>query len=89
MSTTPIRLAFQDGCAVTFSFQDAPSFHMDVGTVVHGDVVKYDGPYELTPGEEAQVLPTQGFTMAEDFVINPIPSNYGLITYDGSTITVS
>lgn len=49
----------------------------------------YDGPYEVTPSEEAQVLNTELRTTTEDIVISPIPSNYGLITYNGTTITVS
>lgn len=49
----------------------------------------YGGPYEVTPSGEAQVLETDSFYMNGDVVINPIPSNYGLITYNGSEITVS
>lgn len=49
----------------------------------------YPGPYEVTPSSEAQVLPTTHHTMTGDLVVNPIPSNYGLITWNGSTLTVS
>lgn len=49
----------------------------------------YQGPYEVTPTREAQVLGTAGRRMASDVVINPIPRNYGLITWNGSTLTVS
>lgn len=49
----------------------------------------YPGPYEVTPSSEAQVLPTTHRTMTGDLVVNPIPSNYGLITWNGSTLTVS
>lgn len=49
----------------------------------------YDGPYEVTPSGEAQILETDALYMNGDVVINPIPSNYGLITYNGSEITVS
>lgn len=49
----------------------------------------YDGPYEATPSRTAQTLPTNGYRMAGDVLIAAIPSNYGLITYDGSVITVS
>lgn len=49
----------------------------------------YEGPYEVTPGAEAQTLETDALYMRGDIVINPIPSNYGLITWNGSTITVS
>lgn len=49
----------------------------------------YAGSYEITPSDTAQVLPTTGRGMASDIVVKPIPSNYGLITWDGSTLTVS
>ena len=49
----------------------------------------YEGPYEVTPGAEEQTLETNALYMTGNITINPIPNNYGLITYDGSTITVS
>lgn len=49
----------------------------------------YEGDYYVTPGDEEQVLPTQGKRLTEDLVIGPIPSNYGRITWNGSTLTVS
>lgn len=49
----------------------------------------YEGSYEVTPSREAQTLPTSGLLMSQDVVVNPIPPQYGLITYNGSTITVS
>lgn len=49
----------------------------------------YRGEYEITPGTETQILETKEFYLNENITINPIPSNYGLITWNGSTITVS
>lgn len=49
----------------------------------------YPGPTTVTPSAQAQTLETAGFYMREDITIEPIPSNYGLITWDGSTLTVS
>lgn len=49
----------------------------------------YTGPYEVTPSSETQTLDTDTFYMNGNITINPVPSNYGLITWDGSTITVS
>lgn len=54
---------------------------------ISGDV--YDGDYEVTPGQSAVVLTTVGKAMARNVTVNPIPSNYGLITWNGSTLTVS
>lgn len=49
----------------------------------------YHGVYEVTPSPETQILGTQGKLLEEDVVVNPIPSNYGLITWNGVVITVS
>ena len=49
----------------------------------------YPGPYEVTPSATEQVLETDAFYMNGNITINPIPSNYGLITWDGSVLTVS
>lgn len=52
-------------------------------------VPAYEGQTEITPSAETQVLQTQGELMLSNITINPIPSNYGLITWDGATLTVS
>ena len=57
--------------------------------VVNADADEYDGPYEATPTEDAQTLATQAKLMTADFVVAPIPTNYGRITYDGTTIHIS
>lgn len=50
---------------------------------------QYDGEHIFTPTASTQVVPIAGKTSLQDIVINPIPNNYGLITYDGFGITVS
>lgn len=53
------------------------------------DLQGYDGPYVVTPTREEQELPTKYRNMSQNVIVNPIPSNYGLITWDGSVLTVS
>lgn len=53
------------------------------------DFPDYDGPYEFTPTMETQTVPTKEKALLNNIVINPIPQNYGLITYNGAYITVS
>ena len=53
------------------------------------DVDDYTGVYAVTPSAETQTLQTNGLRMLDNVTINPIPSNYGLITWNGSTLTVS
>lgn len=49
----------------------------------------YDGAYEWTPTQSTQTIEIENKKALTNITINPIPSNYGLITWDGSTITVS
>ena len=50
---------------------------------------QYSGITTVTPSSVAQVLPTEERVVLENIIINPIPSNYGLITWNGATLTVS
>lgn len=49
----------------------------------------YTGEYSVTPSGDVQTLETNGLRMTDNITINPIPTNYGLITWNGSVITVS
>lgn len=49
----------------------------------------YTGAYTVTPSAAEQVLYTDGLRMTDNITVNPIPSNYGLITWNGSVLTVS
>lgn len=49
----------------------------------------YEGAVFVTPSADLQVLQTKDLRMTENITVNPIPQNYGLITWNGSTITVS
>jgi len=57
--------------------------------VVVPEVDYFDGDYEYTPTQEAQTIPIIGKTARQNITINPIPSNYGLITWNGAILTVS
>ena len=65
------------------------------GVSVRGSVdslsaaVPYPGPYFITPDENRHVLQTAGKTASTNITVEPIPSNYGLITWNGSVLTVS
>lgn len=76
--------------------------HLDgrcsLNTLLDGSVISilkvndfdyYTGAYEVTPSAEVQTLSTQNLMMSQNVTINPIPSNYGLITWNGSALTVS
>lgn len=49
----------------------------------------YSGPTEFTPTDAEQTVPVMGRSMLTDITINPIPSNYGLVAWNGTVLTVS
>ena len=49
----------------------------------------YQGITTITPSRNRQTLNTNGCVMTQDIVVESIPSNYGLITWNGSVLTVS
>lgn len=59
----------------------------DLQPVSHFDV--YTGPTEIIPSEDVQTLQTTDKVLLSNIVIQPIPSNYGLITVVGNHIMVS
>ena len=70
----------------------APKVTAETGTPVARRWVEreaYEGPYSITPSASAQTLDTADKRMTGDVVVGPIPSNYGLITWDGGVLTVS
>ena len=48
----------------------------------------YDGAYSFTPSSAAQTIEIQDLTARQNITIEPIPSNYGRIIYNGATIRV-
>ena len=62
----------------------------DVPHVPHVPVFpEYTGECVFTPSLQTQIAPTIQKVLLRNITINPIPNNYGLITYNGNTITVS
>lgn len=66
------------------------------GVTIGGQVVKeyvevetYDGEYTVTPSQETQVLATTNKRLVQNVTVNPIPSNYGRIDWNGQYLTVS
>lgn len=53
------------------------------------NIPHYEGETTFTPTQNTQTVQTVGMMMDSNITINPIPENYGLITWDGSVLTVS
>ena len=84
------KTVFRESNDMAASFHDDPmTVAVSFGEFTSIEHDTYEGPYEVTPTLQTQTLATEELVMAHNVVINPIPSNYGLITWDGSTLTVS
>ena len=85
-----ISLRIDDQNRIPLRIKEESSVSLNVG----GDFYAvgppyYDGAYDITPSESVQVLEMKDMRASSNVTINPIPSNYGLITWDGSRLTVS
>lgn len=65
------------------------SANIGMDMMVRVDGTPYTGQTAVIPSDTRQVLPTSGTLLTQDITIEPIPQNYGLITWNGSTLTVS
>lgn len=87
-----MKLSVQFGTPhITFKF-GTPSLGISTGNLIirdNSEFPVYDGSYEVTPTQQTQTLNTSQKVLVENVIINPIPSNYGLISYNGSVLTVS
>lgn len=83
-----MKVKYNADFSAQLNYKDGASFNAGY-SAVGGNIPKYTGEYEVTPTQQTQTLLTEGLKMTANVVVNPIPSNYGLITYNGSVITVS
>lgn len=85
-----VILTAEESESVSMSVEsDSITLEAEACIYVGGSGDPYSGQYEWTPTQETQTIPISGKTAARNITINPIPSNYGLITWNGSTLTVS
>lgn len=84
--TRQFNVIFTEAESFDCSMASDDDFHVDFGEAVPKE---YAGSYTITPAAEAQTLATANRLLSRDIVVEAIPSNYGLITYNGSIITVS
>ena len=88
--TVPLTIAESVQQVALSVASDIESIALELATpiqVITGE--HYHGATEFTPSAEQQVIHTEGLFVDDPIIIDPIPSNYGLITWDGTKITVS
>lgn len=78
-----------DASAVSLSVASVAEIPLVAGDTTAITSNPYEGAYEWTPTTSQQTISIKDKTATNDIIINPIPSNYGLITWNGSTLTVS
>lgn len=89
MNELHISLHVEPEADASLHVDEGADLALNLGEKFEGGGTPYSGRYEVTPSESTQVLETAYRKMTANVVVNPIPSNYGRITYNGSTITVS
>lgn len=90
MSDTKVKGNIQTGSTIVIGSIN------DKKVVLSGDIKtgakhipNYDGPYTVIPGDEVIILTTKDMKCLENITVNPVPSNYGKIGWNGSYLTVS
>lgn len=81
-----MNVIFDEGQNFDVNLSEDGEFDVEFSGVPKGT---YTGEYSVTPSDERQYLPTEGKTLTQDIVVEPIPSNYGLVTWDGSILMIS
>lgn len=84
--TRHFRVGFKEDAGFQVGFTKDDAFKVDFGA---GVAEEYTGRYNVTPTRETQTLSTANRVLLDNVTIEPIPSNYGLITWNGSVLTVS
>ena len=88
--TVPVLVSNNNEALAISIGNSAESIPMGIGcSYSAGEYDNYEGPYEVTPGPETQVLETNGKVMINNVTVKPIPQNYGLVTWNGSVLTIS
>lgn len=75
--------------SVTAELVGTATMQADLTVPPSGQTNPFQGDYEYTPSGETQTIEIEGLRATRNIIINPIPNNYGLITWNGSTLTVS
>lgn len=84
------KVKFQTGKRITVKFGSDLDMKAKFSQYIEVPVADYyDGEYAITPSDTAQIIPIVGKTARQNITVGAIPQNYGLITWNGSVLTVS
>ena len=89
MNTIPINLTIEPtDISLNIDTDKVVPLSLDTQIVVTAGE-HYQGEYTFIPSNEAQVVQISGLVAEQDITIEPIPSNYGLVTWNGSVLTIT
>ena len=80
---TQFHIGFEESSGFSVNFSEDSGFHADL---FEGHL--FEGETDFTPTDEVQTISTKGLVLPENIVINPIPSNYGHIAWNGAVLMV-
>lgn len=88
------KVSFEDNSKFMLGFSEESSdMKVNFGDFVVEEKVmphpEYEGPTEFTPSSVEQTIQTENLLVLTNITVKPIPHNYGLITWNGSFLTVS
>lgn len=83
------RATFTEQVKLKACFHEDGAFFARFGEFFGITPDPFTGEYEYTPTQSTQTVEISGKMATQNIIINPIPSNYGLITWNGSALTVS
>lgn len=86
-----VEVAESNGSIVVVSEKESVDVELKDCVVqpVESEKEHYIGPYSVTPSARTQLLQTSGKVLTSNIVVEPIPQNYGLISWNGSTLSIS
>lgn len=82
-----IDVIFNSDEAFECSMESEESFVCSIGESFIPEI--YHGATEVTPSGSVQILATKGKVIEDNITINPVPQQYGLVSWNGTALTVS
>lgn len=85
-----VKLTVQTDETARLGVNDPEAVELNAETHIVVDTTTiYDGAYEWTPTDSVQLIEIENKKALGQITINPIPQNYGLVTWNGSTLTIT
>lgn len=85
-----VKMVVGTGTDVNMSVDNNNYIHASVDSFAYIKNFKdvYAGETHIAPTDSTIILDTAGMVVPDQIIIDPIPSNYGRIEWDGSTLTI-